>query len=268
METPRRGLTLLEVVVVIVIMVLIVGLLLPLPRRMHGVATRVHCANNLKQIMIGLQNYADNDNGRPPATDGKPRPTFPAGCYGAPGREPEGRLSWQVSLLPYIEQEKLFREFDAKQGFVPDSAPGRTPLSILNCPELKRNAEPITAWVGLAGLGDDAAVRPAGDARNGVMGYDRACALQDITDGTANTIGVAETSLAPGRWAQGGPGTVRWFDATGGFGPDRPFGSAHPNGFNVAMCDGSVRFVKFTQDARVFADLVTIAGGEKAAWDE
>ncbi|QEL14303.1 DUF1559 family PulG-like putative transporter [Limnoglobus roseus] len=269
MNTHRRGLTLVEVVVVIVILVLLFAMLAPATRRIQGAAARARCMNNLKQLMLGLHNYEANGGNHYPTEEVKPLPTLPAGCYGTPDRDPEQRLSWQVSVLPYIEQESLFREFDPKQGFVPSSTATLKPLAIFNCPELKRDAEPVTMYVGMAGLGEDAARRPSGDKNNGIMGYDRACAFKDITDGMANTVALAETSHALGRWAQGGSGTVRAFDATDPtpFGPDRWFGSAHPKGFNVAMCDGSVRFINFKQNGKVFADAVTVAGGEKTELD-
>lgn len=251
----RRGFTLTELVVVIVILVLAIGLLLPATRKVREPAARARCTNNLKQVMIGLHSYADV-NGH-----------FPAGCFGASGHELEQRLSWQVALLPYIEEAPLYSTIDPNKGYSPELATTLKAIAILRCPEPNIGADPVTTYVGMAGLGENAARRREADPANGIMGYDRRCALKDITDGTANTIALAETNHTPGRWAQGGPGTVRAFDAASGYGPDRPLGSAHAGGFNVAMCDCSVRFVKFTQNPSVFAAAVTVAGGEQIELD-
>ncbi len=169
--------------------------------------------------------------------------------------------------MPFIEEEKLFREFDPKNGYVADSPAGLKPLSVLVCRATKRPGEPIATYVGLSGLGEGSARRREADSANGIMGYDRGCAFKDVTDGTSNTIALAETNGSLGRWAQGGFGTLRSVESSEPFGPDGRFGSAHAGGFNVAMCDGAVRFVKFSQNAEVFAQSVTIAGGETVSLD-
>jgi prepilin-type N-terminal cleavage/methylation domain-containing protein/prepilin-type processing-associated H-X9-DG protein len=54
----------------------------------------------------------------------------------------------------------------------------------------------------------------------------------------------------------------------GGAGEDNPckrgWGSMHPGGMNMLLCDGSVRFLSFNVDINLLADLATIAGGESA----
>jgi prepilin-type N-terminal cleavage/methylation domain-containing protein/prepilin-type processing-associated H-X9-DG protein len=111
--------------------------------------------------------------------------------------------------------------------------------------------------------------------------------LADILDGTSQTILMAECAGRPqlwrGRtpvpnvWLSGGPWASRnllWgrgatADGTGFFGPcavnctnDREVYSFHPGGANIGLADGSVRFLKAEISIRVFARLVTRAGGE------
>jgi prepilin-type processing-associated H-X9-DG protein len=77
-----------------------------------------------------------------------------------------------------------------------------------------------------------------------------------------------ETRSGLGPWARGGPSTVRGFDPADVplHGDGRPFGG-HSSGMNVAMADGSVRFLRATVDPAKLAAAITIAGGESAELD-
>jgi prepilin-type N-terminal cleavage/methylation domain-containing protein/prepilin-type processing-associated H-X9-DG protein len=110
--TPRtlrfRGFTLIELLVVIAIIAILIGLLLPAVQKVREAAARMKCQNNLKQISLAAHNYASANN------------HFPTGFIGSnlardlnPG-SPFLRNSWTCTLahlLPYIEQENLFRQF-------------------------------------------------------------------------------------------------------------------------------------------------------------
>jgi prepilin-type processing-associated H-X9-DG protein len=129
---------------------------------------------------------------------------------------------------------------------------------------------PLT-YVGIAGLGVDAPRLPSKHPRAGVFGYDRATRIEDITDGTNQTMMLIETARDHGPWTAGGPSSVRGVDpATRPYiGRNRPFGGYHPGGANVAFADGSVRFLRGSIDPDVFEALSTIARGEHlpTAWD-
>jgi hypothetical protein len=224
--------------------------------------------NNLKQLTLAMFNYVDSGRPRekssstlpPDAADGY----FPTGCLGG-GTKPEDRLSWQVGLLPFLEQDLLHHQFDMAKGYAGNLPAAKTTIKIFRCPtsapELKDN--PISNYVAMAGIGHDAATRPAGANGNGMMGYDRLTSLSMIKDGTSNTIAMIETEASVGPWARGGASTLRGFDpATDALQSERkPFG-AHANVINAAMLDGSVRPLDYTIDPRVLAALITIAGGE------
>lgn len=117
--------------------------------------------------------------------------------------------------------------------------------------------------------------RPA--TRAGVFGYDRT-AFADITDGLSHTLLVLESARDNGPWAQGGPATVRGLDPDEApyLGVGRPFGGTHFSerlvfhprrslGSNVALADGSVRFMHQDTAAEVLQALATIAGEEPPA---
>ncbi|QDU18440.1 DUF1559 family PulG-like putative transporter [Urbifossiella limnaea] len=258
-RTTRRGMTLAEVLTVIAVIAILIGLLLPATRRVREPAARAKCQNNLKQLMLGLHLY--QDVGIPDSPD-TPR-GLPPGCYG-PGATPEERLGWTVPVLPYIEQGNLFNRFDAGTGYAGNAGPAAVEVNRFVCPSALPGNAATTNYVALAGVGLDAAARPAGAVGIGAMGYDRTITLAEIADGASNTIGLAETASGVGPWARGGTATLRGFDPADApvSGPGRPFG-VHERGFNVAMLDGSVRFVRDTVDPRAFAAAVTVGGRER-----
>jgi prepilin-type processing-associated H-X9-DG protein len=264
--------SLIEVLAVVAIIAILAALLLPATRRVRGPAERMQCQNNLKNLMLGMHTYADTVGKPVPlppsagSTDPRTGRAFPTGCFG-PGAAPEERLSWAVALLPYIEQESLFKQFDAEKGYAGNLAPAGTPVRTFLC-AAGTEYGPITHYVALSGVGPAAAVRPAGAPGNGFMGYDRVIAAELMTDGTANTIALMETRSDLGPWARGGTSTVRGFDPADlpFSGDGRPFGG-HPGGLNVAFADGSVRFITATTDPLKLAASVTVAGGEPGGLD-
>jgi prepilin-type processing-associated H-X9-DG protein len=163
-----------------------------------------------------------------------------------------------VALLPYLEQDNLYRPFDPEKGYAGNLAAARTRVKVFLCPAGNEAAfDAVTHYVALSGVGHDAAGRPAGAAGNGFMGYDRATSLAMIKDGTSNTVALTETRTGLGPWARGGTSNVRGFDS----GDGRPFGG-HDGGMSVAMADGSVRFVRSSIEPEKLAAAITIAGGE------
>jgi prepilin-type processing-associated H-X9-DG protein len=236
---------------------------------------RLQCANNLKQIGIALHNYVDA-HGR-----------FPAGTVPNPRLNPDQRLSWLVELLPYLEEEGLYRQFDRGAGW---EAPAnlslsQTPLQVLECPGWREHFSSAetseTQYIGMAGLGADAPAMPIGDPKIGAFGYDRQIALVDIKDGTSNTLMILESARETGSGARGGFATVRGLDPEDKpyLGTDRPFGGTHFSennifkrghsiGCNALMVDGHVRFLSDTTSPEVLEALATIAGGEKVPQEE
>jgi prepilin-type processing-associated H-X9-DG protein len=115
-----------------------------------------------------------------------------------------------------------------------------------------------------------------------------------ITDGTANTLLLAEDAGRPRLWQAGKPGPDQAISGCGWCGYNNPLTiqsskpdgqarpgtcalnctndgeiySFHPGGANAAFADGSVRFLRAGMDVRVLAALVTRAGGETLAGSE
>jgi prepilin-type N-terminal cleavage/methylation domain-containing protein/prepilin-type processing-associated H-X9-DG protein len=271
-RSTRRGVTLAEVLVTLAIIAILVGLLLPATRRIREPANRMKCSNNLKQLMLALHNY-EEVAGRPAAypSTGDPGPAverrFPPGCIG-PGTTPEDRLSWMVAVLPYMEQDAVHKQFDDKKAYADNRTAARIKVGPYLCPEAPQPADAVSHYVAMAGVGRDAAALPAGAVGNGFMGYDRLTRLAMIEDGSSHTIALMETRSDLGPWARGGPSTLRGLDPTDVplIGDQRPFGG-HGAGMNVAMADGSVRFVRASVKPEGLAAAITIAGDDPADLD-
>lgn len=150
------------------------------------------------------------------------------------------------------------------------------PYRIYRCPSMGEDrTDNRTTYVGMAGIGPDAASLALKDKRCGAFGHDRKITIRDVTDGISDTILVIETERDNGPWARGGYATVRGVDPDERpyFGEDNPFGRAHrphrhrwlrgPVYANVALADGSVRLVGASVDAKVIEALATIAGREE-----
>jgi len=93
----RRGFTLIELLVVIAIIALLIGLLLPAVQKVREAASRIRCANNMKQMGLAAQNYHDVEHHLPPGIGYDP--FTENGTFG----------TYFFHVLPYVEQGALFR---------------------------------------------------------------------------------------------------------------------------------------------------------------
>lgn len=201
---------------------------------------------------------------------------FPPGAEGGPLWNPETRLSWIALLLPYLGQADWYQQLQPRYPWnsPQNKSVARRPLeTVLNPMIEQRGTEagfPVTHYVGVAGIGEDAAQPKADPRRIGVFGFGRTLKPEEITDGLSHTIAIAGVQDRLGPWASGGSATVRAFtQAPYVNGPDG-FGTGHAHGMFVGMADGSVRFVSKNVDPRVLEMLATAKGMEKIegfAWE-
>lgn len=262
--------------VVAVVLVLAGGLLTSVVHKVRQAAEQTLCLNNMRQIGLGLENFHDANGSFPAAT--------------VPNAEllPERRLSWGVTLVPYLDQIFFLidktRAWDSEENlrlrvrYLDDrdgqerrvEAPFQGELRILVCPPSNPTRATtgqigLTHYVGIAGVGPDAADLPPMYPGVGVLGYDRRTRKSDLADGLSTTLVMSETACENGPWTAGGLPTLRTLDGAGRpyLGVGRPFGGSHPGGANVLFADASVRFLKETVAPEVFEALATIRGGEK-----
>jgi prepilin-type N-terminal cleavage/methylation domain-containing protein/prepilin-type processing-associated H-X9-DG protein len=187
----RSAFTLIELLVVIAIIAILIGLLLPAVQKVREAAARTQCTNNLKQMGLGLHNYHDTYQKLPQGTvDWNTNGTAPY----------EGSWSWQAQILPYIEQDNVYRQAKAWQ-VPPNTYSWSNPMcsqkmKIYNCPSDSRGA---SAWPGASsGLPDQATTGYLGvsgttsTAYDGILYMGSKVTLVGITDGTSNTIMVGE----------------------------------------------------------------------------
>ena len=199
-----RGFTLIELLVVIAIIAILIALLLPAVQKVRGAAARIQCGNNLRQLGLAAHNYHDV------------RQTFPPGVnQDQYSSAPQYRgHTLFVYLLPYVEQDNLYRQWDfttplnnASGG---TSARTATVLRVLLCPVDVIPLNPVAsqgrtyAITSYGGSGGSRSFDPASASTDGVFhttgpGSQLApnqgpVCLADITDGTSNTLLFGERS--------------------------------------------------------------------------
>lgn len=185
------------------------------------------------QIMLAMYNYQDiNNNTFPPAV-----------LYGPDGKTP---YSWRVALLPYLGQNELYKEYKFDE---PWDGPNNIKLvarmpAVFACPDDEQALKShFTSYFVPVGPGT---LFP--DRKEGMR-------IADITDETSNTIAVVEAKR-PIPWTK--PEDIKIVDGL----PEKPIGQLHPEGFEIGLADGSIRFLRGTIDPITLKLLFTRAGGE------
>lgn len=298
MNRAPRGFTLIELLVVIAIIGILVALLLPAVQATREAARRSECANNMKQIALGLHNYHD---------------TYRCFPYG----DRTGSISYLARMLPYVEQSPLYDQINWNVAYnhALNLPVLNTPVKNFLCPS---DSDKLPAalggrnnYYGNSGfniLFQTPSTNPANvnfnmPPCNGVIVPTVVMRFADIRDGTSNTALISEKIKGDGSngistkesdtfqpgiypntpdeayqyckqvnvldltkqgysnvgapWIYSYHSASRYYHVTPPNGlscmypPGRiatTAGSYHPGGVNLALCDGSIRFVTETID--------------------
>jgi prepilin-type N-terminal cleavage/methylation domain-containing protein/prepilin-type processing-associated H-X9-DG protein len=204
----RTAFTLIELLVVIAIIAILIGLLLPAVQKVREAAARAQCSNNLKQLALAAHSYHDANN-RFPANGAANGDHYYITGYG---------WSWLARILPYIEQDNLYREGNIPNVRLQDvPAVVAVQVKTFLCPSDDSSSQPRTdranleGWTigstnykGVAGSnwcwGNYVNAGPTGDCNgldNGTgiffrTDITRPRTMVGISDGTSNTLMVGE----------------------------------------------------------------------------
>jgi prepilin-type processing-associated H-X9-DG protein len=213
---------------------ILIALLLPAVQQAREAARRTQCKNNLKQIGLALHNYHDTFN------------LFPAAHLNDDQGRP--KLSWRVSILPYIDEGFRFNQYNFSDTWDgPSNAALLKPApSVYICPSYTDPASTNTCYATFTG-------------ENTILGAGECISMGEIKDGTSNTLMVVEACKLNIPWMK--PQDIDADSATT-IGDPNGVSSLHRGGAHVLMGDGSVRFVSETLNPDTLKALINRDDGE------
>lgn len=300
--SPRRGFTLVELLVAIAVISLLIALLLPAVQAAREAARRMLCKNNLKQLALALHTYHDAHG------------VFPLNYGQGPYSDENTGTSWLQQILPFVDQANLYGkiQFGRPLSDPANSGVAQTTVPLFLCPSDAGNTGRMGFRSNVPGMWGvqnykacagsnwnwglfSPAMSASGRNANNPDGLDHGnglicrggdtppttSRLADVRDGTSHTFALGETVPERCRhtWWY-------WFNATtatcaiplnykkepdlqtqneGDWWHNYSFLSRHSGGANFALVDGSVRYVSDSISRDVYRALGTIDAAEQVS---
>jgi prepilin-type N-terminal cleavage/methylation domain-containing protein len=178
----RAAFTLIELLVVIAIIGILIALLLPAVQKVREAANRAKCSNNLHQLALACHNYQDAFGGLPPARVAR-----------------DAYATWPVLIMPYIEQDNVFKLWDLRLGFSMQQDAAREALvPIFFCPSRGRDVK-------ISPASENSLEHTDNGGLDGACGDYACCAGDDIGSAGSN-IYLANGAMINGHVLDPGPG--------------------------------------------------------------
>lgn len=293
----RKAFTLIELLVVIAIIAILIGLLVPAVQKVREAANRTSCINNLKQIGLAWHMFEGTNGSFPYGGEFVLPPRY---INGSPASKLEQWAGWAFQILPFIEQEQLYKG----NAQLSDLQNGNIAMGALIpayfCPSRRKP----TAY-GTRGMIDYAANGGTAVASEIPTDYpqhlylntfqlgiikrnaDGGCIFRSqLTDGTSNTVMLGEKSLDLSSLSTAAhddnegytigydQDVIRWGNIqpqqdikTGELFGRKKFGSIHPGTFNSTLADGSVRQIRYNINLITFSNICAINDGNIVSID-
>jgi type II secretory pathway pseudopilin PulG len=238
---PRKSLwpTLGKLAVVVGVLGVVALLLLPaFPRQPREAARRIQCGNNLKQIMLGLQNYHDTYHSFPPA--------YTVDAAGKPLH------SWRTLILPFVEGKSIYPRIDLSKPWddpANEEARQANP-PFFRCPSANM-PKGLTTYLAVVTPGS--CLQPA-----------QSRTLDELSDGTSRTIVLMEfPSDQAVHWMSPSDASEAMVLGLGDW--KRP---PHPNITMAVFADGHTQSLSRELKLDVLRALITIAGNDNKILDD